>query len=218
MRKFNLPVEIERRSFELIEAELKAEHSASLSRLDKSLLPVLIRMVHTTADFSFANLLTASEGAVANALVALRSGASIITDTKMAEAGVDKKRLANFGGKTFCFIGDDDVAVEALSKRTTRSAASMDKAAAFFSGDEKLIFAIGNAPTALFRLCELFDSGKLKPALVIGMPVGFVNVVESKECLMATSLPYITAPGRKGGSNVAAAVCNSLLREAEIKT
>jgi precorrin-8X/cobalt-precorrin-8 methylmutase len=194
--------------------------------LDKSLLPILIRIIHTTADFSFVDSLTASEGAVEVAVAALRSSAAIITDTKMAEAGIDKKRLSGFGGNTFCFIADTDVASDATSKNTTRSAASMDKAATLFSDfynahdvakNKEIIFAIGNAPTALMRLCELYENKKINPALVIGMPVGFVNVVESKQTLMQSALPFISICGRKGGSNVAAAVCNALLREAERK-
>ena len=139
---------------------------------------------------------------------AIRSGASIVTDTQMGRAGINKRSLAKYGGQVYCFMSDEDVAAEAKKNGTTRAVASIDKAAAM---DQPLIFAIGNAPTALIRIYELVKEGKLSPALVIGVPVGFVNVVQSKELIMETEVPYIVARGRKGGSNVAAAICNALL-------
>lgn len=205
---YDKPEAIEARSFEIIRGELGAD----MPRLDPLLRAVLIRVIHTTADFSHAHNLRASPDAAALGIRALREGASIVTDTRMAEAGIDKKRLARFGGQTYCFIGDGDVADAAKRNGTTRSLASMDKAAGL---GVPLIFAIGNAPTALGRICDLGARGGLSPALVIGVPVGFVNVTESKELLMAGSLPYITLQGRKGGSGIAAAICNALLRLAE---
>jgi precorrin-8X/cobalt-precorrin-8 methylmutase len=166
-------------------------------------------VIHTTADFSYAQNLCASKDAAALAVRALREGASIVTDTRMAQAGIDKKRLEQFGGEVFCFMADDDVAAAAKKNGTTRALASMDKAAKL---GMPLIFAIGNPPTALGRVCDLSARGMVTPRLVIGAPVGFVNVVESKELLMAGQLPYIAVRGRKGGSNVAAAICNALLR------
>jgi precorrin-8X/cobalt-precorrin-8 methylmutase len=210
--QYDKPEEIEARSFEIIRQELCAEPGSAAAPLDPLLSSVLIRIIHTTADFSHAQNLCASAGAAALAIKALREGASIVTDTQMAKAGIDKKRLAKFGGQAYCFIADSDVAEKAKQNGTTRSLASMDKAAEL---DAPLIFAIGNAPTALGRICDLSAQGKLTPALVIGVPVGFVNVVESKEMLMAGSIPYITVKGRKGGSNIAAAICNALLRLAE---
>ena len=130
----------------------------------------------------------------------------------MVKAGVDKKRLLAFGGEIHCFMQDEDVAHDAQQNNTTRACAAIDKAAAM---NQPFIYAIGNAPTALMRLCELKETGKSSPVLVIGVPVGFVNVVESKEILMRSGIPYITSQGRKGGSNVAAAICNALLRLAE---
>lgn len=195
------PMDIERRSFEIIESELPHP-------LDPQLAPIIKRVIHTTADFSFADSLCFSPGAVEKALAAIRDGACIVTDTNMGRAGVNKTTLARHGGEVFCFMADEDVRLAARENGTTRAVASMDKAAAM---GRPTIFAIGNAPTALIRLYELIKEGKLAPALVIGVPVGFVNVVQSKELIMTTDVPYIVARGRKGGSNVAAAICNALL-------
>ena len=195
------PMDIERRSFEIIESELPHP-------LDPQLAPIIKRVIHTTADFSFADSLCFSPGAVEKALAAIRGGACIVTDTNMGKAGVNKSALAKHGGEVFCFMADEDVRLAAKENGTTRAVASMDKAAAM---GRPTIFAIGNAPTALIRLYELIKEGKLSPALIIGVPVGFVNVVQSKELIMTTDVPYIVARGRKGGSNVAAAICNALL-------
>jgi precorrin-8X/cobalt-precorrin-8 methylmutase len=196
-----LPNEIEKRSFELIGQELKV-------KLDEKLEPIIKRVIHTTADFDYVDAMCFSENVVDKAFKALKEGADIITDTNMAKAGINKAKLARFGGQVHCFMADDDVAEEAKINGTTRAVASMNKA---ISLDKKVIFAIGNAPTALIRLYELIAEGKLKPELIIGVPVGFVNVVESKELIMKTDIPYIVARGRKGGSNVAACICNALL-------
>ena len=195
------PMDIERRSFDIIESELPHP-------LDPQLAPIIKRVIHTTADFSFADSLCFSPGAVEKALAAIRNGACIVTDTNMGKAGVNKSALARHGGEVFCFMADEDVRLAARDNGTTRAVASMDKAAAL---GRPTIFAIGNAPTALIRLYELIKEGKLSPALIIGVPVGFVNVVQSKELIMTTDVPYIVARGRKGGSNVAAAICNALL-------
>lgn len=204
-----LPGDIEKRSFEIITEELG----------DKKLIPgtepVVKRCIHTSADFDYADNLVFSDNVVERALSAIRNGASIVTDTQMAKAGINKKRLAQYGGKVYCFMSDGDVAREAEKNGTTRAAACMDKAAALCqdrSPDGGLIFAIGNAPTALARLYELVSEGKLKPELIIAAPVGFVNVVQSKELILTLKdIPYIVARGRKGGSNIAACICNSLL-------
>ena len=142
------------------------------------------------------------------AIEAIKNGACIVTDTQMAKSGINKRALARCGGEVFCFMSDEDVAAAARENGTTRATASMDKAAAL---DRKLIFAIGNAPTALVRLYELISEGRISPELIIGVPVGFVNVVQSKELIMETDTPYIVAKGRKGGSNIAACICNALL-------
>lgn len=197
-----LPTEIEKRSFEIITEEL-----GDVS-LDPLQAPVIKRVIHTTADFDYVKNLRFSENVILKLQKALQEGADIVTDTQMAKAGINKKILAGYGGKVFCFMSDEDVAADAKRNGTTRAAASMNKAAQM-SG--KLIFAIGNAPTALVRLYELIEEGKIHPEGIIGVPVGFVNVIEAKEIIMQTDVPYIVAQGRKGGSNVAAAICNALL-------
>lgn len=196
------PQEIETRSFEIITQELG----------DFPLVPgtedIVKRCIHTSADFDYAKNLVFSEDAVERALDAIKRGASIVTDTNMTKAGINKKILSDFGGEVFCFMADEDVSKKAKEQGITRAVASMDKAAEL---KQPLIFAIGNAPTALVRLYELIKEGKLKPELVIGVPVGFVNVVQAKELIMETEIPYIVAKGRKGGSNIAACICNALL-------
>ena len=142
------------------------------------------------------------------ALEAIKEGAWIVTDAQMAKSGINKRALARYGGEVFCFMSDEEVAEAARKNGTTRAVASMDKAAAM---DRKMIFAIGNAPTALVRLYELIGNGTLDPELIIGVPVGFVNVVQSKELIMGAGVPYIVARGRKGGSNIAACIVNALL-------
>lgn len=199
-----LPEEIEKRSFEIIERELGE------AELDPLKAPVIKRVIHTTADFEYLHNLCFSEGAVEKIMTALREGTCVVTDTQMAKAGINKKQLAKYGGQVYCFMSDEDVAARARENQTTRAVASMDKAAAL-SGD--VIFAIGNAPTALVRLYELMEEGRIHPKGIIGVPVGFVNVVEAKELIMQADCPFIVARGRKGGSNVAAAVCNALLYE-----
>ncbi len=197
-----LPDQIEKRSFEIITEELSGV------RLDPVNSPVIKRVIHTTADFDYVKNLVFSENAVADFQKAIREGACIVTDTQMAKAGISKKTLAKYGGEVYCFMSDEDVAAAAKKNQSTRAAASMDKAALL---NKRLIFAVGNAPTALIRLYELIRNGRLKPEGIIGVPVGFVNVVEAKELILTLNVPYIVARGRKGGSNVAAAVCNALL-------
>ena len=199
------PADIEKRSFEIITEELG----------DRVLLPgtepIVKRCIHTSADFDYADNLVFSDHAVDRALDAVRRGASIVTDTQMARAGINKKRLARYGGEVHCFMSDEDVAETARLNGTTRAAACMDKAAELY-GNERLIFAVGNAPTALVRLYELVNEGVLRPELIIGVPVGFVNVVQSKELILGLKdTPYIVARGRKGSSNIAACICNALL-------
>ena len=195
------PMDIESRSFEIITSELPHE-------IDESLAPIIKRVIHTTADFEYVDTLCFSEGVLEKALEAIKNGASIITDTTMAKSGINKRLLKKYGGEVYCFIGDEDVAETALKNGTTRAVAAMEKAAAI---EGPLIFAIGNAPTALVQIYEMIEQKKLSPALVIGVPVGFVNVVQSKELIMEADVPYIVARGRKGGSNVAASICNALI-------
>ena len=196
------PMEIEKRSFEIITEELG----------DTPLIPgtelIVKRCIHTSADFDYVENLCFSEQAAEKAMEAIKKGACIVTDTQMAKSGINKRALARYGGEVFCFMSDEDVAEAAKRNGTTRATACMDKAAQM---NRPLIFAIGNAPTALVRLYELIKEGKLAPELIIGVPVGFVNVVQSKELIMETEVPYIVARGRKGGSNIAACICNALL-------
>ena len=196
------PMDIEQRSFEII-TELLGQR-----RLDPENELVIKRVIHTTADFEYADSLAFSEHAVRKGLEALRAGCDIVTDTQMAKAGINKTALARLGGQVHCFISDPDVAREAKDRGITRAAVSMERAAQL---EKPCIFAIGNAPTALLTLRTLLDEGRVSPALIIGVPVGFVNVVESKEQILTAGAPYIVARGRKGGSNVAAAICNALL-------
>ena len=199
------PMEIETRSFEIITEELKEQGIV----LPKETEWITKRCIHTSADFDYAKNLVYSDEVVEKAMDAIRRGATIVTDTQMAKAGINKKALARLGGEVYCFMSDEDVAAAAREHGTTRATASMDKAAAL---KKPLIFAIGNAPTALVRLYELMEEGSLRPELIIGAPVGFVNVVQSKERLLTLKdIPYIVARGRKGGSNIAACICNALL-------
>lgn len=203
------PMDIEKKSFEIITREL-----GDLP-VPPEQAPVLKRVIHTTADFDYAKNLYFSEGSVRAGKEALLGGAHIVTDTKMAEAGINKAILRQLGGAVHCFMSDEDVAAAAKARGITRAAVSMEKACTL---DFPLIFAIGNAPTALLRLKELMDEGRIIPKLIIGVPVGFVNVVESKDIIKAAGIPCIIAEGRKGGSNVAAAICNALLYELQTRS
>ena len=202
------PMEIEKKSFEIIKGELGEEF---VSRYPADALPVLCRVTHPPADFSYRDTLTITEGAIGLAKEAIYRGLPIITDTTMAASGINKTAARKFGIDVHCFIGDEDVKKAAKASGMTRSAVSAEKAARLYS---ECIYAVGNAPTALMRLYELIEEKKIRPALIIGVPVGFVNVVEAKELILRTDVPAIVARGRKGGSNIAAAICNALLYEA----
>jgi precorrin-8X/cobalt-precorrin-8 methylmutase len=195
------PMDIELRSFEIIGSELPHP-------IDESLAPIIKRVIHTTADFDYVDTLCFSDSVLEKALIAIKNGADIVTDTTMVKSGINKAQLKKYGGEVHCFIGDEDVRQAALKNGTTRAIESMEKSA-MLKGP--VIFAIGNAPTALIQLYEMIESGRIMPALVIGVPVGFVNIIQSKELIMKTAVPYIVARGRKGGSNVAAAICNALI-------
>ena len=196
------PMDIEKRSFEII-TEILGD-----TKLDPENELVIKRVIHTSADFDYVENLMFSDHAVQKALEALRSGCDIVTDTQMAKSGINKTILGRLGGHVHCFMSDPDVAAEAKERGITRAIVSMERAAAL---SKPCIFAIGNAPTALISLYEQMQEGKINPALIIGVPVGFVNVVESKELIIQSDAPHIVARGRKGGSNVAAAICNALL-------
>ncbi len=199
--EYVLPNEIEKRSFEIIESELNVQ-------IPEEIKPIVLRVIHTTADFDFADNLKFSENAVPQALAAIKNGVTIVTDTNMARAGINRAALEKLGCRAVCFMADEDVAKTASQRGITRAAASVEKAAHL---GEPVIYAVGNAPTALAAICEFAARGEFSPALVIGAPVGFVNVIQSKELLVNTRLPYIAAMGRKGGSTVAAAIVNALL-------
>ena len=199
-----LPEEIERRSFEIISKELQERGIVLPARQEM----VTKRVIHTTADFEYAHSLCYSGNAVETAQRLLLSGADIVTDTNMALAGINKSALARLGGSAHCFMADPEVACLARERKTTRAAVSMEKASEL---PGPLIFAVGNAPTALIRLYEMMQEGRFRPDFVIGVPVGFVNVEAAKELILEKDVPYIVNRGRKGGSNVAAAICNALL-------
>jgi precorrin-8X/cobalt-precorrin-8 methylmutase len=197
------PADIEKTSFSIILRELEEKNIL----LAEEHAPIIKRVIHTTADFDYAQTLKFSPDVLQIIKNALKAGADIVTDTNMALAGINKKTLAKYGGKVHCFMADDDVALLAKEENLTRAAVSMKKAAKI---EKPLIFAIGNAPTALVELCSLIEKG-FKPVAIIGVPVGFVNVVAAKEMIMKTNIPYIVNEGRKGGSTVAAAICNAIL-------
>ena len=202
------PLEIERRSFEII-TEMLGEKP-----LDPEVAPIIKRVIHTSADFEFADTMAFTHEAARTMIAALREGADIVTDTQMAKAGINKSLLGRWGGTVHCFMSDADVAELAKSRDVTRATVSMEKACSL---PKPVLFAIGNAPTALIRLRELIDQGQIQPVGIIGVPVGFVNVVESKELILESRVPCIVARGRKGGSTIAAAICNALLLMADGK-
>ena len=202
------PMDIERESFATITRELGDRV------LDPEQEPIIKRVIHTTADFDYADTLYFSPNVVEKAKAAIRGGATIVTDTQMAFSGINKKTAARFGCEVKCFMSDEDVAQEAKALGVTRARVSVDKAARL---GKDLIYVVGNAPTALIRLRELIDEEGLRPKLIVGVPVGFVNVVASKELIMETDIPCIVARGRKGGSNVAACIINALLYQLDEK-
>ena len=200
------PEDIEKRSMEIITSELGGR------TWPEPEFSIVKRCIHTSADFDYADNLCFSENAAQLGVEALKRGAHIVTDTRVAWSGINKKKLASFGGEAHCFMSDEDVAAEAKEKGCTRAAICMERGAAL---PGEVIFAVGNAPTALIRLYEMIEEGRVKPALIIGAPVGFVNVVESKELIMEigqkAGVPFIVPKGRKGGSNIAATICNAML-------
>lgn len=206
MMEHLLPEQIEQRSFEIIDGELKKRGIV----LPKEQEMITKRVIHTTADFEYTETLTFSEGAVGIARELLRQGADIVTDTNMVLSGINKRSLAGLGGEVHCYMADETVAKLAKERKTTRAAVSMEMAAKI---KKPVIFAVGNAPTALIQIYEMMQGSDWRPAFVIGVPVGFVNVEAAKELILQTDVPFIINRGRKGGSNVAAAICNALIYE-----
>ena len=204
------PGQIERGSMEIIRAELR-ERGVTLAKENEA---VILRCIHASADFDYAANLRFTPGAVRKATEALRGGTDLVTDTNMALAGISKPGLKKLGASAYCYMAETFIAERAKAEGTTRAAAAMDWAAANHPG---AILAVGNAPTALLRIAEQIREG-LRPALVIAVPVGFVNVVESKELVFTAceeaGIPCIAAMGRKGGSSIAAAICNALIYSA----
>ena len=198
------PQEIEKRSFEIFGEELAARGIT----LPKDQEMITKRVIHTSADFEYTKTLMYSKDAVRIAQDLICEGADIVTDTNMALAGINKKALATFGGEAHCFMADPEVARIAKERGTTRATVSMEMAARI---DKPVIFAVGNAPTALIQIDKMMRESNWRPAFVIGVPVGFVNVETAKELMIESDVPYIVNRGRKGGSNIAAAICNALL-------
>lgn len=198
------PHEIEAESFRIITETLNSQGIV----LDEDIAPVVKRVIHTTADFSFADTMVFSENAVETARELIRNAATIVTDTNMTLAGINKKRLERFGVRIKCFMSDEDVAREARERNVTRASVSVERASLI---QGPVIYSVGNAPTALIELNELIKKGQMNPAFIIGVPVGFVNVEYSKELFRNSSIPHIINFGRKGGSNVAAAIINAIV-------
>ncbi len=196
------PNEIEALSFKIIEDEA-GDHGFEPDKWQ-----IVQRMIHTTADFEYIKTVRFHPQAIDAGINAIKRGCRIVTDTNMAKTGIRKGELSFFKGTAHCFIADSDVAERSVKEKITRAEAAVDKA---FDLEQGGIFVIGNAPTALFRLIKLIEENKARPDLVIGVPVGFVNAKESKDALMELDIPFISNKGRKGGSNLAAAIVNALL-------
>nr|WP_319392332.1 precorrin-8X methylmutase [uncultured Desulfobacter sp.] len=195
------PHEIEAKSFAIIDAE------AGPHNFDPDEWQIVRRMIHTTADFEYMDMVRISDNALAAGVNAIRNGCTVITDTNMARTGIRKEPLAKFGGRCECFMADPQVGALAKERGVTRARVAVEKAASMM---ENGIYVVGNAPTALLHLLEMIKRKEAHPALVVGLPVGFVNAAESKAALMETNVPYISNVGRKGGSNVAASVINAI--------
>lgn len=196
------PREIEKKSMDTITRELNGR------TWPEPEFSIVKRCIHTSADFDYADNLVFSPRAASIGVEALRKGADIVTDTKMAAAGINKNQLSAHGGQVHCYISDPDVIEEAKRRGCTRSTVCMERAAQI---SKPVVVVIGNAPTALVELDKLIRAEKIKPALIVGVPVGFVNVVEAKDLIMTDPFPYIVAKGRKGGSNIGAAIINAML-------
>lgn len=199
------PRAIEETSFEIITEELGEKNN----KLTELTAPIVKRVIHTTADFEYADLIEFHEDAIIKGVQALKNGKNIYTDTSMIISGVNKIKLKSLGCNLYNFVHDEDVKKEAIERGITRSMVGIEKA---MKDDSISIYAIGNAPTAVFKIKELLDKGYKRPDLIIGVPVGFVGAAESKEVVKELGIPYITVNGRKGGSTVAVAIINALLK------
>ena len=196
------PQEIEKKSFAIIDQEAGTHGFLRQQWL------IVRRIIHTSADFDYLKSIRIHPDAIATGIGAIRAGRSIYTDTNMLRTGIRKRDLVDFGVSVHCLMADPDIAQKAARMGETRAEVAVTAVAGEMTGG---IYAVGNAPTALLRLVELIRQDKARPALVIGLPVGFVNAAESKAALLDQSVPFITNVGRKGGSNVAASVINALI-------
>lgn len=202
LQNFQNPEEIERESFRIIDSEVSEPRPFSGRKWQ-----IVRRMIHTTADFEMLDLVRFHDKSIENGINALRSGGTIVTDTEMAKRGIPVRRMTPLGCEVVCLMNDKRVVERAKSEGITRAKAAIDVAVREIN---PAIYVVGNAPTALIRLVELFDNGEASPSLVVGMPVGFVNAAESKALLMSRDIPFISLEGRKGGSALAASVVNAL--------
>ncbi len=202
------PAEIEAESFRIIEAEFESRTGLAISSFTPEEFKVVQRVIHATGDFSLASLMVFQNDPIASALRAIRAGGDIVTDVNMVASGISNSILAGFGGRVICRVGDATVAAMAREQGTTRAEAAMRQA----GSDSLAVLAIGNAPTALVSALRLIEKKEMRPGVVIGVPVGFVNAAESKELLKSAPVPAITITGRRGGSPIAAAMVNALLR------
>lgn len=205
------PAEIEAESFRIIEAEFSSQTGRNISDYKESEFRVLQRVIHATGDFSIADSIVFQNDPVEAAIAAFRSGGDIITDVTMVASGISRSILARFGGKVSCRVGDAETAELAQQMKITRSDAAMRLSCC----ENLAAVAIGNAPTALIAALRLIEEKKMQPAVIVGVPVGFVNAAESKEMLKLYPIPAITITGRRGGSPIAAAIINALLRLAK---
>ena len=202
------PSEIESRSFMIIEKEFEAQTGLRSSQINPDCFQVIRRVIHATGDFDFGHSLIFGNRPIEAAIESIRSGRDIYIDVSMGAAGISARIIEQFGGRIKCHINDEEIAAKARNEGKTRTETAIEK----LSGSDIGIIAVGNAPTALVAAMTLINEGKIKPALVVGVPVGFVNAVESKEILTEQNYPFITNKGRKGGTPVAVAIVNALLR------
>lgn len=203
-----VPAEIEARSFAIIDQEFESRTSMDKNGIDPAHYQIIRRVIHATGDFSFAQSLVIHEQAVPSAIEAIRGGQDIYMDVTMGYSGVSSSILARFGGKVRCHINDPEIAEQAKASARTRTETALQKLGDKGAG----IIGVGNAPTALIAAMEMIEAGRLAPSLLVGVPVGFVNAEESKDLLLTKTYPFITNRGRKGGSPVAVAIINALLR------
>ncbi len=205
------PAEIETESFRIIESEFTEQTGKNISDYPEGEFKILQRVIHATGDFTIADHIVFQNDPVSAAITAIKAGGNILTDVNMVASGVSSNILSTFGGQVYCGVSEAETAQVAKDLGITRSDAAMRR----YSDKNIAIAAIGNAPTALLSIIRLMEKGEMNPAVIVGVPVGFVNAAESKELLKLQHVPAITITGRRGGSPIAAAICNALLRLAK---